>query len=193
MPKLDSSTVLPPSPSLPSSGDHHHHQQQQQHPSRIQVPATTSNASASTEEPTSIRLTLRKKALDIESESLGFTTPSTFPYIWLRDVCQNTTTSIDGSTKQKLFKTEDIDPDIKPSNVVIDDKKFELVIEWDRPLRGKKEKETSRFPLGFLRAHADNQAFRGWYAVDDMESYRSWKQSDIGGCLLSLCCSMHIS
>lgn len=173
IPKLDATISIPPTPiptpsssSIPSlAGD--------QHPSRLQVPVS------STSETPSIKLTLRTKAVDIESDSLGFEKAS-FPYIWLRDVCQGDD-SVDQSTKQKIFKTEDIDPDVKPSNCWLDEKTYKLHIEWDRPLKGqpRTKKETSAFPLDFLRAHSDRDAWRGWYSIDDMETYKTWKQKDI--------------
>lgn len=172
-PKLDSSSQAPPTPIASTSSSAIPSLRGEQHPSRLQVPVS------STSEAPSIKLTLRTKAVDIESDSLGFEKAS-FPYIWLRDACQGED-SVDQSTKQKIFKTEDIDPEVKPSNCWLDEKSYQLCIEWDRPLKGKprSKKETSRFPLDFLRAHADRDAWRGWYSLDDMESYRTWNEKDI--------------
>jgi hypothetical protein len=50
------------------------------------------------------------------------------------------------------------------------------VIEWDRPLKGKKvnEREQSRYKLDFLRTHASYTNWRKRYRMNDMEKYRSW-------------------
>lgn len=172
IPKLDSTSLTPPTP-VPASSSSSPSLDGEYQARRREVPVS------STSEAPSIKLTLRTRAVDIESDSLGFEKAS-FPYIWLRDVCQGDD-SVDQSTKQKIFKTEDIDPDVKPSNCWLDEKTYKLHIAWDRPLKGKarNKKETSAYALDFLRAHADRDAWRGWYSIDDMETYKTWKEKNI--------------
>ena len=119
-------------------------------------------------------VTLRKRALDIDSPAYGFS-KAVFPYVWLRDVCTSRT-SVDQDTKQKFFKFEDVDKDIKPKNCRVDEQTHELLIEWDRPLKGKQSsgKEESTYKLDFLRTQSDYESWRRRYRIDTIEDYKSW-------------------
>ncbi|KAL7009641.1 hypothetical protein EMMF5_000549 [Cystobasidiomycetes sp. EMM_F5] len=167
LPRLDSSSSVPPAPhaAAPQSKNDGSISSSS---SRIAVP-TTSEA-----EPQLVTLTLRTKALDVEAPAYGLPKAS-FPYVWLRDVCTGAE-SVDASTRQKLFRSEDIDVSIKPWNCKIDEQTHQLVIEWDRPLKGKPKnaKETSTYDLGFLRTHSSYETWRRRYRIDDMEQYKAW-------------------
>ena len=132
-------------------------------------------ASAGQSQP--ITLTLRTRALDVESPAYGIAKTS-FPWIWLRDVCQAPGTSVDPASQQKLFRFEDIAPDLKPWNVRIDEENHNLHIEWDRPLQNKGKpvnaKEESVISLDFLRAHSDYESWRRHYRLDEIEGYKAW-------------------
>jgi hypothetical protein len=110
-PRLDGRSEVPPPPSVTigTRGGR-----------SIAVPTSSTSEGASQ----LVTLTLRIKALDIDAPSLGFDKAS-FPYVWLRDVCQGPE-SVEPSSKQKLFKTEDIHVDVKPRSCKVDEQTHEL-------------------------------------------------------------------
>lgn len=167
IPTLDSSSNTPPAPlsATPTA---------KQGPTSIPVP--TSNDSGSR-----LTLTAKTKAVVLHSPALGFDEAS-FPYVWLRDVC-TAATSVDPSTKQKLFSTTDIKLDVKPRNIKVDEQTHELIIDWDRPLQtstklGDKDAQ-SRYKLDFLRAHADYESWRRRYRMEDIEGYEAWNEKSL--------------
>ena len=200
VPKLDGSSNVPPIP-RPASSVHSttssssSPSQNARHPSRIPVP-TISASSADTERQL-VTLTLRTRALDIEAPAYGIHKAS-FPYIWLRDVCTSTE-SVDPSTTQKLFKTEDIKADIKPWWVEVDEEKHTLLVTWDRPLensgKARHEQDKSVYDLDFLRAHADYANWRRYYKMDEIEEYKAWDQASLSELLSDLpaCISANLS
>lgn len=141
---------------------------------------TVSASSADTERQL-VTVTLRTKALDIEAPSLGIPHAS-FPYVWLRDACTSTG-SVDPSTRQKLFKTEDIPSDIKPWDVTMNEEEHTLHVTWDRPLansgKARHEQEKSVYDLDFLRAHADYSNWRRYYKMDEIEEYKAWDKASL--------------
>ena len=177
VPKLDSSSSTP-SPPLPRSASAS--PSSSSLPSQ-RIPVPTVSASSADTERQLVTLTLRTKALDIEAPSYGITKAS-FPYIWLRDVCTSSE-SVDPSTKQKLFKTEDIKPDIKPWNVEMNEEDHTLHITWDRPLnnsgKARHEQDKSVYDLDFLRAHADYANWRRYYKMEEIEEYKAWDQASL--------------
>lgn len=175
MPSLDASSQMPspprpqsaPAASSPSSS------------TRIAVP--TASASSVDAQRQLVTLTLRTRALDIEAPAYGIHKAS-FPYVWLRDVCTSAE-SVDPSTRQKHFKTEDIKSDIKPWWVSVDEEAHTLRITWDRPLdnsgKPRHAQDESTYALDFLRAHSDYANWRRFYKMDEIEEYKAWDKASI--------------
>ncbi len=72
-----------------------------------------------------------------------------FPFVWLRDSCP-CVSCVHPSTRQKLHKSSDISPQIKPLRLM--DKPDGLQIDWE-PFDGHAE-HTSFYSSDFLRRHA---------------------------------------
>jgi hypothetical protein len=103
-----------------------------------------------------------------------------FPYVWLRDACQ-APHSVHPGTKQKLFQTSDIDPDIEPVSVVFDKDSESLRIVWDRGFLKKPDAPAEResvLPIDILRKH---QSWRDW-REDNFESSMAvtWDRQKLG-------------
>lgn len=183
LPKLDSSTTTPPVPSSSTSTSKGTLQgsppSQSAHTHRIPVP--TSNAAATEDRGQQLlTITLRTKALDIDGPGYGIERAS-FPYVWLRDVCQGKE-SVEGGSRQKLFRFEDVDEHIKPLDVRVDEQAHTLTIHWDRGLKGRpKRGDVSTYDLDFLRAHSSYENWRKRYRQDDLEEYRPWDCPSLGG------------
>lgn len=122
-----------------------------------------------------VTVTTKTRALVLDAPELGFY-DAHFPYVWLRDVCTSPETSIDASSRQKVFKFEDVDPAVKPSTLKIDEQTHQLIIDWDRPLqrRPRKTRERSTYDLQFLRDHAGPESWSRRYRQDEMQEYKSW-------------------
>lgn len=177
IPRLDG-TTRPPLPAAAVSSPHTNANAVHAPSSgRIRVPTTSEF-----DEKQMVTLTLRTRAVDIEAPTYGIAKAS-FPYVWLRDACTSPQ-SVDPSTRQKLFKTEDISPDLKPWDCRIDEQTHELIINWDRPLKGKapNAKETSKFPLEFLRIHAAHDTWRARHRADELDLKQTWDAASLCRC-----------
>jgi gamma-butyrobetaine dioxygenase len=87
-----------------------------------------------------------------------------FPFLWLRDACQ---TSVDASTRQKLFKTTDIPRSIKPVEASLVG--GQLKVHWNQPLKPSKSfnTQTSVYPLEFLSRYASGAALNSFLRLDE--------------------------
>jgi gamma-butyrobetaine dioxygenase len=132
------------------------------------------------------------KSLILDSPELGFK-ETTFPYIWLRDACQ-APHSVHSGTKQKLFQTSDIDPDIEPVQIDFIEELESLRIVWDRDLRQREAQTRSSLaerecvlPLNLLRRYRSWESWRASNWEQEMQPI-TWdrKLLGMGGkCLLS--------
>jgi len=149
---------------------------------RIHVPTTNAET-----ESQLVTITLRLKALDIHAPAYGIE-GATFPYIWLRDVCQGPD-SVEPASKQKLFRFEEVDEDLKPLNVKVDEQAHTLTIYWDRGLKGKPKKgDVSTYNLDFFRAHSSHENWRKRHRQDEVDGYRAWDRQSLERGLIEIPC-----
>jgi hypothetical protein len=104
------------------------------------------------------------KSLVLDSPALGLK-EATFPYVWLRDACQ-APHSVHPGTKQKLFQTSDIDPDIEPVSIDYNEELESFRIVWDRGLRRPQNGQAQTRPL------AESESV---LPLELLRRYRSWQ------------------
>ncbi|KAG6864398.1 hypothetical protein C0991_009868, partial [Blastosporella zonata] len=72
---------------------------------------------------------------------------ATFPYVWLRDSCQSSPECIHPTTSQKLHKSSDIPPDIKPVKGGVHLSPDGIDVEWE-------DGHKSHFTTSFLERYS---------------------------------------
>lgn len=71
--------------------------------------SSTATNTAKLKDPASdVVVTLHESSLSLTAPSLGLTKPFHFDHVWLRDACSEES-SVQSSTKQKVFHTSDVD------------------------------------------------------------------------------------